>query len=294
MIFTSVVGRSGQFTLANIFNTYGIDCYAEAEPPQLIITTSLPLKSKFINKMWGAAFTYLKLTRIQRRWLVSNEDMGRGKALEWYEKQDYTQLDRLAGRNIKRVERLQEKKKYKTYICVSKYFLRTQCEAIYRINPDISLIKLTRDPLMNAKSSENRKKFFLQDNPSIHSPQNCLKMDGNQLNAFQLYLWSWCEMELRHYRFVENHPVKKIYEINTEELNNTSKLIEMFSCFGISHREIKKVETLNTNVGSGRPETVITEKDINDYEVFVKMVPKDLLNKILYLNNYDPYIHIHR
>jgi hypothetical protein len=101
-------------------------------------------------------------------------------------------------------------------------------------------------------------------------------------------------MELRHYRFVENHPVKKIYEINTEELNNTSKLIEMFSCFGISHREIKKVETLNTNIGSGRPETVITEKDINDYEVFVKMVPKDLLNKILYLNNYDPYIHIHR
>jgi len=278
LIFTAVVGRSGQNSLANILNNYGIGCFAEVEPPDLIYKG----KGRF-----GSV-----INNFQRKWVVTHELLGRGKAKEWYEKGENEKLNKLAKTKLQRIKRLQNKFNFQTYIELSKFFFRTQCDHIYLNAPTISLIKLTRDPLLNARSFTNRNKDFYLDNVPPRYNQNCLRMNEEKLTKFQLYLWSWCEIELRYYRFLENHNVKKVYEVKTEDLNKKQKIIDLFSYFKIAHHEITRIDKINTNVQQGFPETIVTEKDVREYEAFINMIPGKQLYKIKYLADYDPYIHI--
>ncbi len=274
LIFTVVVGRSGQNSLAEYFNKYGIECFAEVEPPDLIFKTG--------GRLGGV------LNRIQRKWIVTHELLGRGKAMEWYEKRDDDKLNKIARVKLRRIKRLQGKHKFKTYIEVSKFFIRTQCDYIFNNAPNISLIKLTRDPILNARSFVNRGKDFYLDNVPPDYKQNCLQLDGKGLTKFQLYLWSWFEMELRYYRFIENHKIRKVFEVNTKDLNSRERITEMFKYFGIAHHEITEFSQKNTNVQQGYSKTITTENDITEYEGFIKMVPEELLEKIKFLENYDP------
>jgi hypothetical protein len=287
LIFTAVVGRSGQNTLADYFNKYGIGCFAEVEPPDLIFRAKGPLRSILYKIQIGSI-----LYKIQRRWIVTHELLGRGKAKEWYEIKDHEKLNNMAKKKLRRIRRLQRKYKFKTYIEISKFFMRTQCDYIYDNVPNISLIKLTRDPISNARSFVNRNKNFYLDNVPPNYKQNCLQLDGKRLTKFQLYLWSWFEIELRYYRFIENHKIKKIFELGTKDLNNKEKITEMFEYFGIDHREITELSQKNTNVQQGYPQTIVMENDIREYEEFIRIIPERLFSKVKYLKYYDPYIHI--
>lgn len=278
LIFTAVVGRSGQHSLAEYFNKYGVGCFAEVEPPDLVF------KAK--GRLCGILY------KIQRQWIVTHELLGRGKAMEWYESKDHEKLNTIARKKLSRIRRLQKKYKFNTYIEVSKFFLRTQSDYIYNNAPDISLIKLTRDPVSNAKSYSNRNKDFYLDNVPPAYKQNCLQLDSKELTKFQLYLWSWFEMELRYYRFTENHKIKKIFELRTDDLNNKEKISEMFDYFGIERRQIAECIRENRNEQQGFSKTVITDDDIREYEEFVKLVPGRLLEKIKYIEKYDPHANV--
>lgn len=275
LIFTSGTGRSGQHSLTKIFNDYGIGCFAEVDPPDLYYRAS--------------GILGVIANRIQRKWIVTHEMLGRGKALEWYENNDDEKLNNIALKKINRIKRLQKRHKFETYIEISKFFMRTQCDHIFQNTPNFSLLKLTRDPLLNARSYTNRKKNFYLDNVPPHYNKNCLKMDGSRLTIFQLYLWSWVEIELRYYRFLDKYNVKKVFELRTDELNNNEKIIEMFKYFDISYREIKEKVKVNTNVQQGLKETVVQKDDVKEYEEFVKMIPSEIFNRVKYLTDYDPY-----
>ena len=279
LIFTAVVGRSGQSSLTNIFNKYGIGCFAEFEPPDLL----------FRGKGQLGSLSH----KFQRKWIVSHELLGRGKAKEWAEHGNHKKLNKVAIKKLKRIEKLQKKHRFKTYIEVSKFFMRTQCDHIYLNAPDLAIIKLTRDPLLNARSFVNRKKNFYKDNVPPHYKQNCLQMNGEVLSEFQLYLWSWFEIELRYFRFLEQHLVDKVFEIKTEDLNEKEKIIEMFKFFGIAYRDIIDLTSRNTNIQQGYQQTIVTGRDIKEYEDFINMVPAHLLSKVKYLKDYNPYKHSH-
>jgi|TARA_B100001964_G_scaffold70586_1_gene80019 hypothetical protein len=279
LIFTAVVGRSGQSSLTYIFNKYGIGCFAEFEPPDLIFRRK--------GKLGSIA------QKIQRKWIVSHELLGRGKAKEWLENGNHKKLSMIAKKKIKRIDRLRKKYCFETYIEVSKFFMRTQCDHIYLNVPHLAIIKLTRDPLLNARSFANRRKRFYQDNVPPHYKQNCLQMNEERLSEFQLYLWSWFEIELRYFRFLEQHKVDKVFEIKTEGLNEKEEIIKMFNYFGIAYRDIIDLAPRNTNIQQGYQQTMVTSKDIKEYEDFINMVPAHLLNKVKYLKDYNPYIHSH-
>ncbi len=271
-IFTSVVGRSGQFSLADTLNRYGIKCYAEAEPPDLLI------KGKYVPK-W--------LRYIQRKYIVTNEMLGRGKALKWYDENKTDKLDYIVSKKIDRINSLKNKKQFSTYIEVSKFFQRTQFESFYRKIPTLGLIKLTRDPISNAKSFLNRNKLFYLDNNFPESPNNCLNLPVNELSQFQLYLWSWFEIELRFHRFVKTYNINRIFKIKTEDLNSKKRIVELFEYFNIDYNYPENIHVLNTNISKGFSKTIIDKKDITEYKLFLKKVPKDAIDKIEYLNDFS-------
>lgn len=99
-------------------------------------------------------------------------------------------------------------------------------------------------------------------------------------------------MELRYYRFIENHKIKKVFELKTEDLNNKEKISEMFEYFGIEHHNISENFRKNTNEQRVFLKTVITDNEIREYEEFIKLVPAKLLKKIKYIENYGPKLAI--
>ena len=71
LIFFAVAGRSGSNYLTYLFNKFGKDCFSECEAPDLIFKN---------NWVFGTL-----ARNFQRKWIVTDEMLGRGKALEWYE-----------------------------------------------------------------------------------------------------------------------------------------------------------------------------------------------------------------
>ena len=56
----------------------------------------------------------------------------------------------------------------------------------------------------NAKSFVNRHKDFRLDNLLPHEKNVILQMDGKHFSPYQLYLWQWCELELRALQFLSS------------------------------------------------------------------------------------------
>ena len=271
-IFTVVVGRSGQFSLANTINKYGKDCFAEAEPPNLLLN----------NK-----FTPSWIKNFQRKYIVTNEMLGRGKALKWFEEGLDEKIQHQVEKKIDRIKQIRLKKDFSFYFEISKFFSRTQCEAFYKLIPSLELIKLTRNPIANAKSFLNRNKNFYLDNNSPESKINCLIMDSKSLSKFELYLWSWFETELRFKRFVDKHNINSVFEIKTEELNSRKKIIKLFEYFEVNYDFPEQLDILNTNFEHGLPKTLISKDDISQYQSFLDKVPNQLIEKIDYLKNFN-------
>ena len=89
LIFTACTGRCGQNSLAEYFNRYGKDCLSEVEPPDLIYKQKWPFGNP--------------ARIIQRKWIVTHEDLGRGKALLWYDNDDNEKLEKLGKKRLKRI-----------------------------------------------------------------------------------------------------------------------------------------------------------------------------------------------
>ena len=149
------------------------------------------------------------LRNVQRRWIVTDEMMGRGSALDWYAGNKHIELRNLSASRLQRVARLCDRLNKKHYFELSKFFIRTYFEATYSLRSDIGILFLHRDPLYNAKSYVNRRKNFFLDNQSPIAQNVLISINPDLLSKFQLYLWSWCEVELRFRRFVSQNKIKR-------------------------------------------------------------------------------------
>lgn len=273
LIFTACTGRCGQFSLVEYLNVFGKACVAEAEPPDLIYPNHWPLGN------W--------LRQVQRRWIVTDEDLGRGKALLWYDEDRRPPLDDLARRRIGRLSRLCRRVGARTYVEASKFFIRSYCDAIADLRPDVGVVLLRRDPLANARSFGNRGKDFRLDGVMPHFRKACLQMDAGTLSRFQLYLWQWAEIELRYQRFIESRRITRHYILHTEELNSPQSLTKFFDYFSIAvAKPIGRLEPINTNESTGRERTSVSRADLDEFDQFYERLPADIRAKLPALVRY--------
>jgi hypothetical protein len=273
LIFTACTGRCGQFSLVEYLNVFGDACIAEAEPPDLIYPNHWPLGN------W--------MRHVQRRWIVTNEDLGRGKALGWFDEDRKQPLLDLALKRTKRISRLCGRAGATTYVEASKFFIRSYCDATAELRPDIGLILLRRDPLVNAKSFCNRGKDFRLDGVMPDFRKACLPMDAGSLSQYQLYLWQWAEIELRFQRFVESKRIQRHYVLPTEDLNSPQRLANFFEFFSIGTKApIARLEPKNTNEGAGHERTRVSQSDLDDFDQFFERLPDEVRRRLPALAGY--------
>ena len=266
LVFTACTGRCGQFSLVEYLNEFAIGCFAEAEPPDLLYKQEWPLGNH--------------LRKFQRKWIVTDEQLGRGKALKWFDDSIDGPLDSLARWRLNRIGRLCKKRKASTYFEASKFFIRSYGEAVIRHRPDISVVLLRRDPLENAKSFANRHKNFELDNPLPSFKKTCFPIDISHLSRFQLYLWQWVEIELRYYRFIERFNLEEIV-FNTSDLNSIEDLTVLFNRLSIPIKKpINLLSPVNTNINSGVGATLVEPNDVNEYLAFLELIPPHLLDDL--------------
>ena len=239
---------------------------AEVEPPSLIYP------NHWILGNW--------LRNVQRRWIVTDKMLGRGSALDWYAGNRKADLYKLSASRLQRVNRLCERSNTKSYFELSKFFIRTYFEATYNLRSDIGILFLHRDPLYNAKSYVNRRKNFYLDNQSPIGDNVLISMNPDFLSKFQLYLWSWCEVELRFRRFIHNNNITRYFELSSDDLFDHKiffSMLDFFSVTHLEHSEFVNVSPINTNEQAGYGQTKITQKDLDEFCRFVDILPKHTL-----------------
>ena len=205
--------------------------------------------------------------------------LGRGKALQWYRDGDSDSLTRLSRARLNRVGRLCRRKKSQTYFEISKFFIRTYFKATHEIKPDIGILILKRDPMNNAKSFVNRHKDFRLDNLLPHEKNVILQMDGKHLSPYQLYLWQWCELELRTLQFISSRNISIYYELYNSDLYDPAKIYDMLDLFSVEREpfDVDAFVNVNTNIESGFDNTVLTAEDFMDFEIFLDMLLPSLV-----------------
>lgn len=288
-IFTATLGRNGSQNLIDIFTRFGIGCMAEHEPPDLLLR-QLGYRSFFRKMGWfGPSSRAAMICRdFQRKYITTNIMMGRGEALDWVASQDLVRLEALARKRVKRISSF-EIRGYRHYLEASPYFLRTYGYQTFKLLPELGVIKLTRDPLENAKSFVNREKNIFSNCLPPDHPTNILQFhDWRRLSLFQLYLHQWLETELRFKKFIADHPVKKHFELETKGLSDPEVVAELFDYFAIAHKPLVGLGATNTATAHGKNRTRITALDIDEYREVLELVPGSLLDQIDYLKEFKP------
>ena len=177
-IFTVTTGRSGQATLHKILKKFTLNCHSEFEAPN--INPVFPFFLGDIEK------------KIRRKFIETNELLGRGKVIAAYENNDIEYITKIAKRRLALIEKKMENLQVDYYFDVSKFYIRALYKGFNSILNSISLVFLVRDPLLNMKSFYNRKKNFLLDNSLPSAKSNLLRIDTKGLSK-EFYLWSWAE-----------------------------------------------------------------------------------------------------
>ena len=140
--FTVATGRCGQSSLTELLNTYVVDCYAAFEEPK----PALHFRGVAGNLE----------NRFRRRFVETDELLGRGKVLTAFEENDQVFLDAIVAKRLKSINAEDSS----IYFDVSKYFARGLHKAFARACPGIGLVLLVRDPISNMRSFLNRNKHF--------------------------------------------------------------------------------------------------------------------------------------
>jgi hypothetical protein len=273
LYFTVTAGRSGQASLTGFLQTSVPQSLALFEAPQV-----RPVLPRFLGDIER---------RLRRRYFETHELLGRGAVLTAFEQGDEAALDRFAARRLAWIDGQVKRSGAEICIDVSKYFARGMHRAIARARPDIGIIRLVRDPILNMRSFLGRNKNFYLDNVSPSCEFNLLRLDADSLSLGELYLWAWCEMYLRFDRLVEEFSLSPAVEIRTEDLNDPSALAEKFSTLDLSFGTIEAAPPRNTNVSQGHGETIVRMNDIETFERFRDRLPADIEKRISYFNDYD-------
>jgi hypothetical protein len=273
-IFTVVAGRSGQASLTDIFRRHVPNCYPAFEEPQVH-----PV-------LRGRLGNYER--RFRRKYIQSNELLGRGKVLAAYEDGNTEYLEKIAAKRIESIHKAMGKAGSSLYVDVSKFFARGLHRGFLEILPEISLIWLVRDPIANMRSCLNRNKDFFLDNSAPESESNLLRLDSTDMEKGELYLWIWCELYLRYEQMVACGKVARHVRIRTERLDDSAYMEETFERLGVEHSAIEKGPRLNTNASQGLGETRATEEDRATFDRFISRLPRDKRRQLTYFDDYEP------
>ncbi len=268
--FTVATGRCGQSTLTSLLNAYVDDCYAAFEEPSPVL---------LFRGIVGALES-----RFRRRFIETDELLGRGKILTAFESNNQAYIDAVVKKRLKKIDSREASVNFD----VSKFFARGLHKGFARACPGMGLVLLVRDPVLNMRSFLNRKKNFLLDNNSPSARSNLLQLDDNNLSKGELYLWAWCEMYLRYLDLIDTCDIGARTIIRTEDLNDAEQMSRHLDILGLTHEPICPIEPKNTNLGQGKGRTIILEDDIALFQSFLAKVPQNLLNKIEYLSGYSP------
>lgn len=260
-IFTVTNGRSGQATLFKVLQEYSNNCLSEFEAPN--INPFFPWLIGDLEK------------KFRRRYVETNELLGRGKVIEAYEEKNYEYIERVSRKRLFKINKQLNKKKANCYFDISKFYIRGLYKGFNKVLNNFSLLFLVRDPLENMKSFLNRKKNFFLDNSSPSAQSNILKLDIRELSKGELYLWSWAETFLRFQKLSTSNKINKSIIFKTEDLHYPKKIEDLLKSLDISYNHIKKVYKVNTNVNVGLKKTEVSNKDIFALKKFILKVPKE-------------------
>ena len=260
-IFTVTNGRSGQATLFKVLKEYSNNCLSEFEAPH-------------INPIFPWLIGDLE-KKFRRRYVETNELLGRGKVIEAYEEKNYEYIERVSRKRLFKINKQLNRKKANCYFDISKFYIRGLYKGFNKVLNDFSLLFLVRDPLENMKSFLNRKKNFFLDNSSPSAQSNILKLDVRELSKGELYLWSWAETFLRFQKISRSSKIKKSIIFKTENLHYPKKIEDLFKSLDISCNQIKKIYKVNTNINVGLKKTEVSNTDIFTLKKFILKVPKE-------------------
>ena len=146
-IFTITTGRSGQMTLYDILLKYSYNCHTEFESPTLY-------KNIFSGKLG------ILEKKFRRKFIDTNELLGRGKTLSAYENNDIQFINKIVTKKLISINRKLKKTNSNIYFDVSKHFVRSLYLGFDNLLENYSVVLLIRDPVLNMRSFLNRKKFF--------------------------------------------------------------------------------------------------------------------------------------
>ncbi len=259
-IFTVTAGRSGQATLHKILLQHSKSCLSAFEEPQ-------------INTIFSGFIGQLE-HNFRRKFIETDELLGRGKVLTAYNTNNYQYIKKVVYKRLSKIEKLAEESQYETYFDISKFYARGLYQGFNSILDKFSVILLVRDPLLNMISFLNREKNFFLDNSRPNVEVNLLKLDFDQVQKGELYLWAWCEMFLRFKKIIKSKNNIRGYVLKSEDLNSPLKVSKMLSFLNVKHSKINHIQRQNTNLNSGFNDTDVGKKDLKILENFVRKIPK--------------------
>ena len=271
--FTVSTGRCGQATLARLLDQHLSNAVVAFEEPQ--VNPRLP----------GPLGVFER--RLRRRFLETDELLGRGKVLQAYENSDHEALARFGRARRDWINARVVARNARIYVDVSKHFIHGLHTYLVDNLTPISLIRLVRDPLQNMCSYLNRSKNFRKDNNSPQCRDNELVLDSGDLADGELYLWAWFETYLRFERLVHKSAPSKHRTIHTEDLNNAAVMREHLRALNLLEGDLKIPAPQNTNVGIGLSPTAPGASDVALFERFLRRIPESVLTRIDYLDTYD-------
>ncbi len=272
--FTVVAGRSGQSTLTEILRRYVPSCYPAFEEPAP-------------NLLLPGGLGRLEY-RFRRRFVETNELLGRGKVLWAFEVGEDDYLEQVAKRRLNMIQRALQRHRTSIYFDVSKFFARGLHRGFRRLLPKIGLLRLVRDPVANMRSFLNRSKHFRLDNSLPEAASNILRLDSHDMSLGELYLWAWCEIYLRFDHMIEGGGVSRWAELRTERLDDSSHVESVLHELGLDFLPVQPVGYLNTNIDQGFRETRVDNDSIIIFERFMSRLSSRWLDRISYFNGYDP------
>lgn len=232
-IFTATTGRSGSDFLSYTINRYGLNCIAEHEPPNLLLRKvgEIPfLKERGVLSQKSHIVNLGR--KFQRRYIFTDEMVGRGKIFQYIEDGDIDKVDEIVNWRIKRISKY-EKKGMDVYIESSQYFLASYWNRLLLYLPELQVIKLTRNPVEIARSCANRDKKLFANFHYPDSQQNVIKLDKwKDLSKFQIYLHHCLDIEARFQLLSKKLSSQNIFKLNIEDLGSSEKIKDMFAFFG--------------------------------------------------------------
>ncbi len=275
--FTVTAGRSGQASLCDLLRRDVPGCYAAFEEPQIV--PRLPRALGDLER------------HFRRRFVETHELLGRGDVLRCFDAGDEASLRKYAEARLRYVDGQIAKHSARIYVDVSKYFARGLHRGLAMLIPDMGLIRLVRDPILNMRSFLNRGKKFDLDNSMPDAQGNILRLESRTMAKGEFYLWAWCEMYLRFDSLVEEFGIAPAVEIRTEHLTDPGRMTAALDALGLPHGALTPTKAANTNFEQGYGRTVVEADDIALFARFMDRLPADMHRRLRYFDDYDASRH---